>query len=147
MCLSLALCASLVTDFTSMMPFRTSDPVVPAVGDWFQCTTVPLRFYKFSPCQALGHPLSGMARCGRVCFESRTWPGMYIGPCHEVEHTENFVSIRVPSPEDRTALVWTNVWKRGSNGQRSLQIAVKVDSSTVVRWHSMGWEDRYLSLE
>ena len=130
--------------FAAIKPFRTHDPVVPAVGDWFQCTTVPLRFYQFSPSEALGHAFSGMARCGRVCFESPTWSGMYIGPCYGVECTDNFVSIRVPSPGDRTVLVWTNIWKRCDSGKGSLQIAVKVDSSTVSRWHARGWEDRMI---
>ena len=129
---------------TNMRPFRTNEPDVPIAGDWFQTTTVPMRFYKSSPAAALDHPWSGMARCGEIFLRDRLLPGSYIGPVHEVEKTERFISVRVPHPEDPTVLLWANVWKRTNHKNGSLQIALKVSHHILWRWQSRGWESRYV---
>ena len=123
-----------------MRAFRTYYPEVPVVGDWFRSTTVPLRFYRSSPQQAVGHCWSGMSLCNQIILENRLSPGSYIGPVHAVERSEDFVSVLVPNPEDSSILVWTNVWKR----RGCMQIALLVDHEILQLWRQRGWVNKYL---
>ena len=40
----------------------------------------------------------------------RVSPNAYVGPVHNVDHSELFTSVLVPHPEHKDLLVWMNIW-------------------------------------
>ena len=68
----------------------------------------------------------------------RFWKGERLGLVHEVETSQQFVSIRVPHPEAENMLVWVNVWGFGYN------YAYPLHNSVVESWYRRGWKDKWI---
>ena len=75
--------------------------------------------------------------------------GAHLGLVHDVEISDNFVSIRVPDPGCRGRLVWVNVMRIESHTAvdgsvvliTGVVYACPVPSWTVLMWHERGWQD------
>ena len=61
-------------------------------------------------------------------------PGTYIGPVDKVEHTEEYVSIRVRNH-------WVNIWRSKEQEVFGMEIARLVPRAEVKQWRSRGWKD------
>ena len=72
--------------------------------------------------------------------------GTYFGPVHEVEHSECFVSVRVPAvypaPDAGLWLIWINVWTSSGKGT---SLAKPIAKETKLNWILRGWVDLFLS--
>ena len=130
--------AVLVESDRSYRPRHVREPAIPQRGDWFQTTTVQLRFYDFPPSATVEHVFSGMARCAERPLINRLRAGTYIGPVHEVEVSSKFLSVRVPHPEGMSILVWVNIWKP------TIQLVCPVQRNILKMWRSAGWCDWYI---
>ena len=122
--------------------FRSMSDPRPQVrrGDWFWTrhwhSRVVCKFYRYPP--------------------SRNWaerilrdipPGTYLGPVHEVEETDLFTSIRIPTGERPDRLAWLNVWRAGDHRRpdRGVHYAFKVeDAGEWGEWHNRGWVNFYI---
>ena len=97
--------------YNSMATLSLSDPRRPKLrrGDWIQAkaprSKVNLTFYTAPFSQMRGTEVSGSVN-----------PNAYVGPVHDVDHSDMFTSVQVPHPDDKHLLVWMNIWTaRGSH--------------------------------
>ena len=106
-------------------------------GDWLRArgprTKIRLKFYVWPPSVRAAAEL-------QTAYE----PGQYFGPVHAVEVTDRFVSARVPHPQHRELLVWTNVWTSGDFWETSTAFCFRVPPRDLASWMAAGWENRYV---
>ena len=73
--------------------------------------------------------------------------GRYHGPVHAVDHTDRFVAVEVPHPDDdRAGLVWFNVWTSRNHREefRGVAFCRPVPPEVLLAWQRRGWVNRFL---
>ena len=76
----------------------------PRRGDWYTTAKHPTRIR----CIEYSSPPSQCASSVEA-YVATLKPGAYIGPVHEVQYFNRFVSVQVPSTEKLGTLVWVNL--------------------------------------
>ena len=73
--------------------------------------------------------------------------GEELGLIHDVERTDQFVSVRVPDPQASRRLVWVNVWRLSDTCLDNVyghSFAFQTEDAVVQQWRDKGWTDDYL---
>ena len=74
----------------------------PCRGDWIQArgprSKVKLKFYT-----------APFSQITRTAVPGSVNPNAYVGPAHDVDHSDMFTSVQVPHPDDKRLLVWMNI--------------------------------------
>ena len=109
-------------------------------GDWVRALTsgrMRVRAWEHPP--SVGEP-------ARVEHRVVPW-GAYLGPVHAVDHTDRFVAVEVPHPDDdRAGLVWFNVWTSRNHREefRGVAFCRPVPPEVLLAWQRRGWVNRFL---
>ena len=113
-----------------------SDPCrpTPCRGDWIQArgprSKVKLKFYTAPFSHRTGTEVPGSVS-----------PNAYVGPVHDVDHSDMFTSVQVPHPDDKHLLVWMNIWTaRGSNSS-PVNFAHVVKDEELLNWFRQGFQN------
>ena len=67
-------------------------------------------------------------------------PNGYVGPVHDVDHSDMFTSVQVPHPDDKHLLVWMNIW----TARNSVFLAHVVTDTELANWFRQGFQNVFI---
>ena len=106
----------------------------PCRGDWIQArgprSKIKLKFYTAPFSQRTGTEVPG-----------RVSPNAYVGPVHDVDHTDLFTSVQVPHPDDENLLVWMNIWTARGSHSGPVHFAHVVQDMELLNWFRQGFQN------
>ena len=70
--------------------------------------------------------------------------GEELGLIHEVDHSVNFVAVRVLDYQVARRLVWVNVWRARHGRDHGDSYAHRTEDVVVQGWRDKGWTDDYI---
>ena len=108
----------------------------PARGEYWHSKRPPTRIV----CKAYIDPPSAQRSNLRSVFTYGQ--GDELGLIHDVEHTDQYVSVRVPDPQAPRRLVWANVWASAGR-DHGTNFAFQTKDVVVQRWRDQGWAYDY----
>ena len=104
----------------------------PRRGDWIQAkgprSKIKLKFYT-AP-RMRGTEVSGSVN-----------PNAYIGPVHDVDHSDMYTSVQVPHPIDKSLLVWINIWTLRGSDSCPVMFAHVVKDTELASWFRRGFHN------
>ena len=110
----------------------------PRRGDWIESrganSSVVLKFYSAPPGHGGGDEID----------VPRVGPHQYLGPVHDVDYSDGFVSVLLPHPTTGE-LAWTNIWS--NNKGRGVDYARLVPDEALARWLRHGFQNEYMVSE
>ena len=130
-----------------MATYPSPDPwrPEPRRGDWIQArgprSKVKLKFYT-APFSHMRLSERGDATPIGTQVPGSVSPNGYVGPVHDVDHSDMFTSVQVPHPDDKHLLVWMNIWTITARG--SVLFAHVVTDTELANWFRQGFQHVFI---
>ena len=116
--------------------YRKAPRPAPEIGDWIVTAIPTCRFWSgpLSKPQ-FNHTIAGAPRKR----------GVYLGPVHAFDHTEQRTAVLISHPSTGQILVWINIWSLRTKGGNATGVAFAhlVPRAQRQDWEAAGWVNRF----